>query len=407
MRRSLEEAALPLLKAASPFPDETPAVSCEVVRETASGAIAIAATLPSGSSDDIADALDAAKLNITRIDALPLGVLRTMWPQIAQGGAGDARRIVAVAGEDGYALFVTDGEAPVALRALPFECNLRHEAMLSLLRAEDFAGPAPVAEVVLIDQTPVAASAAPAADDSFAAADGEAAPAAPAGASFPASAGEDFSVFGPVRRLVAPEGAAVAGVAERSLEPGSLNALPAEWAEVLDETRFKRKAGRILAAAGCLWLLAMAAIAGGPFVYGFMTDRLETVRRQHRSAYNKVNEKKRQVEAVRLVSNHDLGALESLRVVASAMPEQILLSKWNFKRGEKLSFSGTAEDGDQQKVYNFKDGLAGVMLSQISENEEDGETPFFADVALPRGVVSRGSKAVFDIECSFKAQEEE
>ena len=108
-----------------------------------------------------------------------------------------------------------------------------------------------------------------------------------------------------------------------------------------------------------------------------------------------------------MVSNHDLGALETLRVVTSVIQEGMELSKWNFKRGDKLTFSGTVADGDERKVYAFKDGLSGVVLSQVSGLEDDDETPFFTDVTLPRGVSQRGGKAVFDVECDFKEAEED
>ncbi len=369
-REALLEAATPVLKAASPFPDESPAVSCEVLRETEDGTVALAATLPEDSTEDLGAALDEAKLDITAVDAISLGVLRTQWSDIS----GDGRRMALVCEKDCIGLFVFDGDCPVAARAVSRGGDFARDARLTLLKAEDFAGGAPFAGTVVIGEP------------------GESVDAA-------------LEAFGPVKRVPLREGAAEAGVAARAADGNALNVLPDSWRDVLEETRFKRKARKWLSAAGAVWMLVVAAMAGGPYVYGYMTSRQETVRRQHRSAYNKVNEKKLQVEAVRLVSNHDLGALESLRVAASVMPESILLNKWNFKRGEKLVFSGTAEDGDQQKVYNFKDGLAGVMLSQISGDEKDGDTPFFTGVTLPRGVVQRGSKTVFDMECSFKTAE--
>ena len=73
------ETALPILKAASPFPDDALTVGCETVREDESGKIVIAAALPESAADDIGEALDAAKLSVTRIDALVLGQLRGIW----------------------------------------------------------------------------------------------------------------------------------------------------------------------------------------------------------------------------------------------------------------------------------------------------------------------------------------
>jgi len=371
-RDDMADYAMPILKAMSPYPDEPLTVSCEVVREVEDGVVVVAAALPEGSSDDLATALDDAHLNVMRVDALALGELRSAWPKLALDGD-TARKMVLFGGKDCISLFVLDGDCPVAIRALSSGCNMRREVMLSLLDAEEFGGASALSEIVVVGDVPA----------------------------------EGLDAFAPVR-TVGREGIdPVAGIAERTMEATSLNALPDSWREVLDETRFKRKMKTWLGTAGGVWLLVMAVLFGVPKVYDYMTHRQETMCKAHKASYNKVREKKDQVEAVRLVSNHDLGALETLRVVTSVLPENVTLKRWNFKRGDKLTFSGVAEDGDQQKIYSFKDGLSGVMLSQVSEREEDGDTPFFTDVVLPSGVRSKGATATFDVDCDFKAKEVE
>lgn len=364
--------ATPILKAMSPYPDEPLTVSCEVVREAEDGVVVVAAALPEGSSDDLATALDGAGLNVMRIDALALGELRSAWPKLALGGD-SARRMLLFGGRDCVSLFVLDGDCPVAVRALSPGCDMRREVMLSLLDAEEFGGAAALSEIVVVGDVPT----------------------------------EGLDAFAPVRAVGSEGIDPVAGIAERSMEATSLNALPDSWREVLDETRFKRKMKIWLGTAGGVWALVMAVLFGVPKVYDYLTHRQETMSKAHRASYNKVREKKDQVEAVRLVSNHDLGALETLRVVTSVLPENVTLKRWNFKRGDKLTFSGVVEDGDQQKVYSFKDGLAGVVLSQVSEREEDGDTPFFTEVLLPSGVRSKGNTVTFDVDCDFKTKEVE
>ena len=58
------------LQPLSPYPDTPLTVSCETLRETETGRIVLAVAVPEDSVDDIADALDANKLNVTRIDVL-------------------------------------------------------------------------------------------------------------------------------------------------------------------------------------------------------------------------------------------------------------------------------------------------------------------------------------------------
>ena len=66
------EMASKKLAALSPFPDEPLTVSCETVRETEQGRVVLAAALSEGAADDIANALDAAKINVA---SFPIGAI--------------------------------------------------------------------------------------------------------------------------------------------------------------------------------------------------------------------------------------------------------------------------------------------------------------------------------------------
>ena len=358
------------LQPLSPYPDTPLTVSCETLRETETGRIVLAVAVPEDSVEDIADALDANKLNVTRIDVLSLGTIRMAWQHLGFGS--DAlRRLVLVVGSTSLSLFVMDGDCPVAVRAIPKDGDLKREAMLLLIEAESFADASPLVESVVLGECD-------------------------------ASSLEDLAS---IRFVDIADIDSVEGIAQRSAEENTLNALPDSWRDVLDETRFKTKMKRFAAAAIGLWIVMLAVIIGVPQYYDYLTGKQREISKAHSREYRRVREKKEQVEAVRSVFNHDLGALESLRVVASAMPEGLVLSRWNFKRGDVLTFSGTSESGNHQSVYDFKDALSAVRLSYISGDEGDDETPYFQNVILPRGVVSKGSKASFDVECDFKAEE--
>ena len=358
------------LQPLSPYSDTPLTVSYETLRETETGRIVLAVAVPEDSVDDIADALDANKLNVTRIDVLSLGTIRMAWQHLGFGS--DAlRRLVLVVGSTSLSLFVMDGDCPVAVRAIPKDGDLKREAMLLLIEAESFADASPLVESVVLGECD-------------------------------ASSLEDFAS---IRFVDVADIDSVEGIAQRSAEENTLNALPDSWRDVLDETRFKTKMKRFAAAAIGLWIVMLAVIIGVPQYYDYLTGKQREISKAHSREYRRVREKKEQVEAVRSVFNHDLGALESLRVVASAMPEGLVLSRWNFKRGDVLTFSGTSESGSHQSVYDFKDALSAVRLSYISGDEGDDETPYFQNVILPRGVVSKGSKASFDVECDFKAEE--
>ena len=368
---SESEIATQALQPLSPYPDTPLTASCETLRETSSGRTVLAVALPEDSAEDIADALDAAKLNVTRIDVLSLGTIRMAWQSLGFG-SDTLRRLVLVPCNTSISLFVMDGDCPVTVRAIPKDCDLKREVMLSLIEAEAFAEAAELVETVILGECDTAA----------------------------------IADVASIRIVDVAEIDSVEGIVQRSAEENTLNALPDSWRDVLDETRFKAKMKRYVFAALAFWLVMLGVIIGVPRYYDYLTDAQREISRAHSREYRRVREKKEQVEAVRSVFNHDLGALESLRVVASAIPEGLVLSRWNFKRGENLTFSGTSESGNHQSVYDFKDSLSALRLSYISGNEEDDETPYFQNVQLPRGVVSRGGKATFDVECGFKAEEE-
>ena len=378
--------ATPVLAALSPFPDEPLTVSCETVSETEKGRVVLAAALPESAADDIADALDAAKVNVTRVDALALGELRALWGQLGDaassrvrdGGDSSAtrqdaaspngygtRKLVLLKNVDCISLFVLDDDVPSAVRAITSAGDLRREVMLSLLEAEDFAGGKPLSEIVVsgdVDAT-------------------------------------GLEAFAPVRRIEgAGEEAVFAGIEARSADPAALDVLPDSWREVLDETRFKAKLKKFLAIAGGIWALVMLVLFGVPVVFGLLTDHQRTLSREHSRQYKAVLATKEKVNLVRKYSDHSRGALEIMKAVSDTlpMPEDadsscIELNSWNFKREEGVRFSGEADTA--ALVYQFKDALI--------------DSGIFAEVNLQGPSAGKGNRQRFDIDCRFQAEEEE
>ena len=365
------ETASGILSAISPFPDEPLTVSCETVRETEKGRVVLAAALPEGAADDIADALDAAKINVTRVDILSLGELRGLWSQLSDGRVG-VRRLVLLKSADCLSLFVLDDDQPSAVRAITSEGDLRREVMLSLLEAEDFGGAKPLAEIVVTGDVDVAG----------------------------------LESFAPVRRIEAGEdriALALKGVEERSGEASSLDALPERWREVLEETRFKAKLKKFLAIAGGIWAFVMLVLFGVPVVFGLLTDRQKGLCREHSRQYKSVLAMKEKVDLVRKYSDHARGALETMKIVSDLLPlpegsdsSCIELNSWNFRRedGERaggVKFSGEADS--TALVYQFKDALVDCGL--------------FAQVDLQGPSAGKGGRQRFDIDCRFEGEEQE
>lgn len=361
------------MKSANPYPDETLSVSCETVRETENGSISLAAAFPEGSSDDVAAALDEAKVNVCRIDILELGFLRTRWGDIRPDLEGSSRKIVIVENGGGAGIIILDGDTPSSVRAVSDCGSLSRELMLSLLEAEDFGGGKKIDEIVF----------------------------------FGAEAPAQMENFAPVRMMPPMDvDAALEGVAERSEEENSLNVLPASWQEVLEETRFKSKLLKALAAAGGLWLAALAVMFGGPVVLGFMTDGQKERCRAHRAEYTQVAQVREKVKIVRKYSDHSQGALRIMKLVSDSLPESVELATWDFTRndgesaGAGVRFRGSAEN--RSDITQLKTRLEELEIA------DEGQEPrrLFGSVTL--GSISTAKNGVqnFDIDCRYEAEEE-
>ena len=372
--------AEPVLKSMSPFPDDSITVGCEIVREDGDGRVVIAAALPESAADDIGEALDAEKLSVVRIDSLALGQIRGVWPSL---GESSGRRLVLLDSIDCLSCIVLDGDQPSAIRAITDRSDLRREIMLSLLEAEDFGGARRLDEIILVETD----------------ATGSADPTDPADPKDPKDSFAALEAFAPVRRLTVGADAALVGVAERAADEGSLNALPASWRELLEETRFKAKLVRYLAIAGGIWLLIMAVLFGVPMVYDFLTDHQKSLSKQHQRQYREVKDMKAKVDLIRKYSDHARGALEIMKALSDRLPEEITLTTWNYKRDEGVRVSG--EGDTAESVYAFKDAM-----DEMSAGEgEDGER-IFPTVTLNGPNASKGRHR-FDLDCQYKGEEEE
>lgn len=346
--------ATPVLQALSPYPDEPVTVSCETVRETGEGLIVLAAALPEGATDDLAEALDARKLSITRVDALVLGQLRGIWSRL---GPAAGRRLLIFRSVDCLSLLVLEEDQPLAVRAIRDASELRRELMLSLLEAEDFGGAGALTETIVVSVDDV-----------------EGLPEVP---------DSELEAFGAVRHLAIGADAALVGVGERSSDPAAFNALPASWAEVLAETRFKRSLICRLSIAGGIWLLVMTVLLGVPKIYGYLTGRQEAQTSAQHAKYREVVTMREKVNTVRRYSDHASGALETLRRVSENLPEGITLSSWTFIRDSELRFAGVADAPSlvYELTNKMKAEFAKVSLRGPSTGN-DGKQKFEIDVNL-------------------------
>jgi hypothetical protein len=284
--------------------------------------------------------------------------------------------------DDGWDVVVLDGGVPVLMRglgALSDPSELGREVTLSLLQAG--AG-VETDEIIVFSKRDVAATVV-----------------------------ERLKSFAPVRiEKVEPTDAnwGVDGVARRTLEGATLDVTPADWSELREESRFAGKLKMFLSAAAAGWVLVMGALYGGPMVYDHLTERQKSICRSHAKSYKAVKDMRDKVKLVRQYSDHARGTLEMLKAVSDRMPEGVTLTSFNYRRGEKLTLVGEAEQ--PTVVYDFKNALtdAAIILEQADGDSEVEKTEekLFAQVTLTGPSKSRDVHR-FTIECLFEAVEED
>ena len=374
-REELEEDASAAIEKMSPFPDEALAVGAEVVGETDREVYLVAAALPEASSAEVGEALEMAKVRVTRTDLAVLGLLRGMWPEVVKDSS--SMRMVLFEHSGGWEIVVMEGGAPRFLRGLGAvdAAELSREATLSLIECDL---PRPLDEVVVVSADPPA--------EEFAAA---------------------LAAFAPVRHVVlADPFVGVEGCAWRSTEGSSLDVTPEAWREALRASRFRRKLVAFLTASIGLWVLAIGVLVGVPFAYDRMTEHQKDLCKRHAKQYREVKALKARVQLVRKYSDHTRGALEILKAVSDNMPEGIVLSSFQFKRDEKdesgaaatIRISGDSDDPNQ--VYKFKNALVDAPPA------DDADAKLFQSVKLKGLSQSRGRHR-FDMDVSFGMEEGE
>jgi len=365
MRDDLADAVSLQMDKLSPFGGEELSISHEVLAETDTDIWVLGAAMPAVTFDDIASALQLAKLHITRTDISGLGWFRALCAPLQLTRPG--RRVVLMDMDDGWDLIIIDHGIPVLIRGMgvqPDIDSLIREITLSFLSAELEAGSCASSEVLLVSNNPP---------------------------DLERDSRIQKLLDAPVHHHKPPhEDGGVEGVALRTRENATMDLTPIVWRNAIQEAKVTRRVYTGVAVAMAFWLLFMGGLFGAPRYYKFMTDRCKAFEKAHARAYKQVADTRARVQLIESYMDRTRSSLEMLRIISAAKPEGVTLVGFTYKKDEGVKINGDADE--PSLVYTYKDAIT--------------ENALFASVTLTGPSASRG-KHKFDIDAKFKGVQQD
>jgi hypothetical protein len=356
---------------ASPFPDEVLQVGKEIILETSTELVVLAAAYPMKAAIELSGAFEEANVNVINTDISFLGRLRSIWSELISDNSA-FRKVALCNFGDGWDMSVIDDCSPIFFRHLGVfsaEKEFVREVMFSLVGISGGVGAKGADEIIIHSNDEISSSLI-----------------------------EALSPLAPVRIIKCEdEYGGVQGCAQRFIENDSIDITPATWRFSLIESRFISKAKTIMITVGAIWALALGTLLGVPIAFDYMADREKALIKAHEKKFKSVSDMKARVELVRQYSDHSDGMLEVLKVVSDCLPEGTTLTSFTYKRGESVKISGEA--AAENNVYDYKDELS--KSGMFPKIELTGPTAVRDRLDRTRTVQK------FDITASFEEEETE
>ena len=343
----------------SPFPEDRMAVSCEVLRATETACLVLIAAVPKEQVEALGELFrPVAGITIRRIDAEIMG----WWRLLVDYGAIPAQGrhlLLLLESSGGVWIAVQDG-LPQAVKAISPMEGLTPEEY-----AEELAGELGALIVSLDLERGVV----------------------PVDGLDCWSRDLDTALI--VARLQQELGHAVRqqsldvlpplseGLARRALVPpfaahahnqgaqAVLDLVPAAWRTTATSRRFHKRLFRAAGVAIGLWLVGISAFFIGFQWNGLRLNRLEAHLAELQKPADDARSLQRQVHSFETYLDRQRSALECLREISVALPKDVDLTSFNFKKGKTIELRGEARA--VEPIYDFKKSLDKATLFKSVE----------------------------------------
>ena len=163
------------------------------------------------------------------------------------------------------------------------------------------------------------------------------------------------------------------GIARRAAEATApaINLVLPDWLTEARQRVVRRRLTIAGTAVGALWLLAMAGLAG---YSQWQKHQVAEMQREMARLEAPVAEVRRQQELIKVLQQYadpPGSALECLREISAALPEDVKITSFTFAKGDKITLRGEADDA--KSIYAFQQGLKGAV--RFKQVQLHGITP--------------------------------
>lgn len=331
----LEAMAMNQIEKDSPLPIEEMVASFEILEQVQDSSLVLcaAAPLPAVETARLASGADPAR--IERVDAVALGLLRSLADSREGAPSLSARDIVLVDEGGAVTLAIVDSGRPVLIRSAgdaqtASKSDLIRTVRIALIQTGGEHGPMPLGRLVVVTGEDALRTAATAAATAV-----NCPVVAPSRQSFPS----------PAR-----------GIAQRTMEGRSLNLFPADWSNRLSERKFRKSFRTGIAAAAAVWALLAGYLFGWPVLLDQRIKALDAEVSRLAPDEAKVDDIRTRIKIIERYSDRTFSPMEALLEVSNALPQGIELAAYRYN-GVKRQIAVEGRAGMSTLVYDFMDNL--------------------------------------------------
>ncbi len=354
----------------APLPLDEMVCSFEVLSTDETSSLVLSAGTPVSCVEEISATAGVSPGRVERVDALFLGILKTLLDKKVVGGM--LREVIVAEEGSSMTLAILDSGKPISIRSMGDLASLNtgsllNTTLLALMQTQQDHGKADLTRFVCFSDSLQLQSAVATVADARGCAVKHVSP-----KSFPPAA---------------------YGVALRTVDGAAMNLFPEGWRTKLAEGKFRRTYRYSLLAGAALWLLTAGWIYGWPLILDQRVKSLNAVVKRLEPDESKVVDLRNRISIIDRYSDRTFSPMEALLEVAVNQPQGIDLSSFRFN-GAKNQTLVEGRSRVPTLVYDFMDRL---KTSKI-----------FREVKLSSGPTLNRALGlnVFELSIEFKTREQ-